>query len=168
LLCRTDTAQHVLGIIMPIIRSPSNCCCSLLFPYGFVSNKPTTAEKTSTSTFIRKPEAATAVWRAPDDGHNNARNMLSSVCTTKQISLLLTNRPRLRILPPPHSYRNQRLQRQFDGLLMMGIIMPETCWSVSVQQSNKILQLIVASSWVLYLSDWRCMEPQNLKTHVCS
>jgi hypothetical protein len=28
---------------------------------------------------------------------------------------------------PPHSYGNQRLQRQFDGLLMMGIIMPETC-----------------------------------------
>jgi len=27
----------------------------------------------------------------------------------------------------PHSYGNQRLQRQFDGLLMMGIIMPETC-----------------------------------------
>jgi len=32
----------------------------------------------------RKPEAATAVWRAPDDGHRNARNMLSSVCTTRQ------------------------------------------------------------------------------------
>ena len=44
----------------------------------------TTAENTSTSTFIRKPEAATAVSRAPDDGHCNARNMLSSVCTTKQ------------------------------------------------------------------------------------
>jgi len=27
----------------------------------------------------RKPEAATAVWRDPDDGHNNARNMLSSL-----------------------------------------------------------------------------------------
>ena len=39
----------------------------------------------------------------------------------------LTNRPRLRTLPPPHSYGNQRLQRQFDGLLMMGIVMPETC-----------------------------------------
>ena len=49
-----------------------------------VTNKPTTAENTSTSTFIPKPEAATAVWRAPDDGHNAARNMLSSVCTTKQ------------------------------------------------------------------------------------
>ena len=40
---------------------------------------------------------------------------------------VLTNRPRLRTLPPPHSYGNQRLQRQFDGLLMMGIVMPETC-----------------------------------------
>ena len=39
----------------------------------------------------------------------------------------LTNRPRLRTLPPPYSYGNQRLQRQFDGLLMMGIVMPETC-----------------------------------------
>ena len=50
---------------------------------------------------------------------------------------LLTNRPRLRTLPPPHSYGNQRLQRQFDGILMMGIVMPETCWAVSVRQSNK-------------------------------
>ena len=39
----------------------------------------------------------------------------------------LTNRPLLRTLPPPHSYGNQRLQRQFDGLLMMGIIMAEKC-----------------------------------------
>ena len=29
-------------------------------------------------------EAATADWGAPDDGHNNAQNILSSVCTTKQ------------------------------------------------------------------------------------
>jgi len=49
----------------------------------------TTAENTSTSTFIRKPEAATAVLRAPDDGHCKARNMLSSVCTTKQYILRL-------------------------------------------------------------------------------
>jgi hypothetical protein len=32
----------------------------------------------------RKPGSATAVWRAPDDGHSNARNMFNSVCTTKQ------------------------------------------------------------------------------------
>ena len=30
-------------------------------------------------------------------------------------------------LLPPHSYGNQRLQRQFYGLLMMVIVMPETC-----------------------------------------
>ena len=40
---------------------------------------------------------------------------------------LLANRPRLRTLPPAHSYGNQRLQRQFDGLLVTGIVMPETC-----------------------------------------
>ena len=44
----------------------------------------------------------------------------------------------------------------------MGIIMPETCWAVSVRQSNKILRLFVASIWVFYLSDWRCTEPQTL------
>ena len=124
LLCRTDAAQHVSGITMPIVRSPSNCRCSLWFPYecgggrvlshGQFVHKPTTAENTSTSTFIRKPEAATAVWRAPDDGHCNARNMLSSVCTKKQ----------------------------------------------------SILRLIVASSLVFYLSDWRCTEPQTLNTKI--
>jgi len=32
---------------------------------------------------------------------------------------------------------NQRLQRQFDRLLMMGTVMPETCSAVSVRQGNK-------------------------------
>jgi hypothetical protein len=31
------------------------------------------------------------------------------------------------LLTPPYLYGNRRLQRQFDGLLMMGIVMPETC-----------------------------------------
>ena len=88
---------------MAIIRSPSNCRCSLWFPYECGGGR-------------------------------------------------VLNRPRLRTRPPLHSYGNQMLQRQFDGLLMMGIIMSETCWAVSVRQSNKILRLIVASSWVFYLN----------------
>jgi len=89
-------------------------------------------------------------------------DVFSAVVSLLQPSL--TNRPRLRTRPPPHSYGNQRLQRQFDGLLMMGIIMPETCSAVSVRQSSKTLRLIVASGWVFYLSDWRCTEPQTLNS----
>jgi hypothetical protein len=42
-----------------------------------------------------------------------------------------------------HSYGNQRLQRQFYVLLMMGIVMPETCWAVSVQQGNKFYDCLL-------------------------
>jgi dolichol kinase len=51
---------------------------------------------------------------------------------------------------------------------MMGIVMPETRWAVSVRQGNTILRLIAASSWLFYSSDWRFTEPQTLNwTHVC-
>ena len=93
---------------MPIIRSPSDCRCSLWFPYECGGG-----------------------------------------------SVLSRGRPRLRTLPPLHSYGNQRLQRQFDGLLMMGIVMPETCSSVSVRQSNKfydwLLHLVGCFIWVIIL-----------------
>ena len=59
---------------------------------------------------------------------------------------------------------NQRLQRQFDGLLMMGIVMPETCRAVSVRQTNKIYDWLLHLVGCLYLSDWRCTEPQTLNT----
>jgi len=70
---------------------------------------------------------------------------------------LLTNRQQLRTLPPPHSYGNQRPQRQFDRLLIMGIVMPETCWGVSVRQSNNfydwLLHLVGCFIWVIWAND---------------
>jgi len=69
---------------------------------------------------------------------------------------LLANRPRLRTLPSPHSYGNQRLQRQFDGLLMMGMVMPETCWAVSVRQSNKFYDWFLHLVWCFIWVNWIC------------
>jgi len=55
-----------------------------------------------------------------------------------QITRTENTRPRPRTIPPPHSYGKQKLQWQFDGLLMMGIVLPEICWAVSVRQGNKL------------------------------
>jgi hypothetical protein len=64
-----------------------------------------------------------------------AATWFNKICREKNLKLNyiniringLKNQPRLRTLPPPHSYGNQRLQRQFDKLLMMGVVLPETC-----------------------------------------
>jgi hypothetical protein len=90
LLCRTDTAQHVSGIKCPSSGARQTAVAASGFRMNVevevfaATDKPTTAENTSTSTLIRKSEAATAVSRAHDDGHSIARNMWSSVCTRKQ------------------------------------------------------------------------------------
>jgi len=160
---------------MPIIRSPSNCRCSLWFPYecgggSVLSRGP------FVRLFVRLLNCRCSLWFPYECGGGSVLSrgpfvrlfvrVLNSRCSlwfpyecgggsvlSRGQFVSLTNRLRLRTLSPPHSYGNQRLQQQFDGLLMMGIVMPETCWAVAVRQSNKfydwLLHLVGCFIWVI-------------------
>ena len=75
------------------------------------------------------------------------------------------DRPRPTALLPPRSYGKPEAAAAVDRILMMGIRMPETCWTVFKRQALN-LYLISASSWLIHLNVLRCTELQTLNSMI--
>ena len=72
-------SQHVSGIIMPIFRRTKTVCYCIWCTahcWHLTTQRPTTASNHIEQNQCRTPYAVTHGLCSPEDGHNDARNML--------------------------------------------------------------------------------------------
>ena len=116
-------------------------------------SQPWSTKNTSTSTFIRKPESLLNMfWPLlfPSSGARQTVVAASGFRMNVEVEAFSADHGREHFHLHIHT-ETRGCNGSLTGLLTMSIIMPKTLWAVSVRQSNKILRLIVASSWVFYL-----------------
>jgi hypothetical protein len=78
--CRLNIAQHVSGMVMPVVNSWTTAVAASALPPEIGDSSAVGRGRALLSPVPDgKPEVAIAVVVAPDDGHEDARNMLSCI-----------------------------------------------------------------------------------------